>query len=51
MIIKKMKNRVNEVLIRFSKDHGVKLVATNNTYYADKSDANAHDIFVVCKRR
>jgi DNA polymerase-3 subunit alpha len=42
-------NRVNEVLIRFAKDHDIKLVATNNTYYANKSDANAHDILLCVK--
>src|SRR5690606_10367990 len=28
-------NRVNEVLVKFSKKHGVKLIATNNTYYCE----------------
>ncbi|OIQ30042.1 MAG: DNA polymerase III subunit alpha [Bacteroidetes bacterium MedPE-SWsnd-G2] len=42
-------NRVNKVLIEFSKKHNVKCVATNNTYYADKSDANAHDILLCVK--
>lgn len=41
--------RVNEVLIRFSKKHNVKLLATNNTYYMDKSDAESHDI-LLCLR-
>ena len=36
-------------LFVFLKDHNVKLVATNNTYYADKSDANAHDILLCVK--
>ncbi|GAA3583119.1 DNA polymerase III subunit alpha [Snuella lapsa] len=42
-------NRVNPVLIEFSKKHNVKLVATNNTYYCDKEDANAHDILLCVK--
>ncbi|WP_250433236.1 DNA polymerase III subunit alpha [Hanstruepera flava] len=42
-------NRVNQVLIEFSKKHDVKLVATNNTYYVDKEDANAHDILLCVK--
>jgi DNA polymerase-3 subunit alpha len=42
-------NRVNETLIRFSKKHGVKLVATNNTYYLDKSDAVSHDVLLCVK--
>ena len=40
---------VNEVLIRFSEKHGVKLVATNNTYYIDKEDATSHDILLCVK--
>ncbi|KJD36904.1 DNA polymerase III subunit alpha [Tamlana sedimentorum] len=42
-------NRVNTVLIEFSKKHNVKLVATNNTYYCKKEDANAHDILLCVK--
>ena len=41
--------RVNKVLIEFSKKHDVKLVATNNTYYVEKEDANAHDILLCVK--
>ena len=41
--------RVNQVLIEFSKKHDVKLVATNNTYYANQEDANAHDILLCVK--
>lgn len=36
-------NRINEVLIEFSKKHNVKVVATNNVFYIDKEDADAHD--------
>jgi DNA polymerase-3 subunit alpha len=42
-------NRVNPVLIQFSKKHDVKLVATNNTYYIDQENANAHDILLCVK--
>ncbi|WP_281986722.1 DNA polymerase III subunit alpha [Aquimarina aggregata] len=42
-------NRVNQVLIDFSKKHGIKTVATNNTYYCEKEDANAHDILLCVK--
>ena len=31
------------------KKHQVKLVATNNTYYVNKEDANAHDILLCVK--
>ena len=42
-------NRVNKTLIEFSKKHDVKLIATNNTYYVNKEDANAHDILLCVK--
>lgn len=42
-------NRINPVLIEFSKKHQIKLVATNNTYYCEKEDANAHDILLCVK--
>ena len=42
-------NRVNPVLIDFAKKHDIKLVATNNTYYSKKEDANAHDILLCVK--
>ncbi len=41
--------RANETLIRFSKKHNIKLIATNNTYYLDKKDAEAHDILLCVK--
>src|SRR6056297_43421 len=42
-------DRVNQVLVRMAKDYKVKLVATNNTYYCDKTDAEAHDILLCVK--
>tara|TARA_R110002124_G_scaffold120895_6_gene278998 strand:- start:58719 stop:62954 length:4236 start_codon:yes stop_codon:yes gene_type:complete len=42
-------DRVNSVLVDFSKKHEVKLVACNNTYYIDKENANAHDILLCVK--
>ncbi|WP_106790679.1 DNA polymerase III subunit alpha [Aquimarina sp. Aq78] len=42
-------NRVNQVLIQFAKKHNIKTVATNNTYYCEKEDANAHDILLCVK--
>ncbi|WP_339623154.1 DNA polymerase III subunit alpha [uncultured Winogradskyella sp.] len=42
-------NRVNPVLIQFAKKHNIKLVATNNTYYVDQENANAHDILLCVK--
>lgn len=41
--------RVNPVLIEFSKTHNIKLIATNNTYYIEKENANAHDILLCVK--
>jgi len=42
-------NRVNPVLIKLARQHDVKLIASNNTYYAKQSDANAHDILLCVK--
>jgi DNA polymerase-3 subunit alpha len=42
-------NRVNETLVRFSEKHHVKLVATNNTFYLNKSDAISHDVLLCVK--
>lgn len=42
-------NRVNQTLIELAKKHNVKLVATNNTYYVNKTDAHAHDILLCVK--
>jgi DNA polymerase-3 subunit alpha len=42
-------NRVNETLVKLAREHDVKLVATNNTYYAMQEDANAHDILLCVK--
>ncbi|MEJ6736049.1 MAG: DNA polymerase III subunit alpha, partial [Flavobacteriales bacterium] len=41
--------RVNSVLIPMAKKHQVKMVASNNTYYINKEDANAHDILLCVK--
>ncbi|HEX8607851.1 MAG TPA: DNA polymerase III subunit alpha, partial [Pedobacter sp.] len=42
-------NIVNASLISLARKHDVKLVATNNTYYINKKDANAHDILLCVK--
>ncbi|WP_228850317.1 DNA polymerase III subunit alpha [Aegicerativicinus sediminis] len=42
-------NRVNTSLVELAAKHNVKIVATNNTYYANKEDANAHDILLCVK--
>ena len=38
--------RVNQVFKQFSQKYGVKLVATNNTFYIDQKDADAHDALI-----
>ncbi|MCC5943195.1 MAG: DNA polymerase III subunit alpha [Balneolaceae bacterium] len=35
--------RVNSVLLKFAEKYGIKIIATNNTFYIDKKDAKAHD--------
>ncbi|MGJ8759085.1 MAG: DNA polymerase III subunit alpha [Polaribacter sp.] len=40
---------VNETLLKFSKKHDVKIIATNNTFYLEQKDANAHDILLCVK--
>ncbi|WP_350284642.1 DNA polymerase III subunit alpha [uncultured Croceitalea sp.] len=42
-------DRVNKVLFQFAKKHGIKLVASNNTYYGNKEDADAHDVLLCVK--
>nr|WP_299488169.1 DNA polymerase III subunit alpha [uncultured Allomuricauda sp.] len=42
-------DRVNQVLVPLAKKHEVKIIATNNTYYCDKKDAEAHDILLCVK--
>lgn len=42
-------NRVNADIIKLSRKHNVKVVATNNTYYTEEKDAHAHDILLCVK--
>ncbi|PWL29453.1 MAG: DNA polymerase III subunit alpha [Fluviicola sp. XM-24bin1] len=42
-------DRVNETLIRLANKHEVKLIASNNTYYIEKEDAEAHDVLLCVK--
>lgn len=42
-------NRVNNSLIDLARKHNVKTIATNNIFYINKEDANAHDI-LLCVR-
>ncbi|MEC8853528.1 MAG: DNA polymerase III subunit alpha, partial [Bacteroidota bacterium] len=40
---------VNEALVKFAEKYGVKIIASNNVYYLEKEDANAHDILLCVK--
>ncbi|MGB0177461.1 MAG: DNA polymerase III subunit alpha, partial [Owenweeksia sp.] len=40
---------VNQTLLRFAEKYEVKYFASNNVYYLDKEDANAHDILLCVK--
>ena len=42
-------DKVNEVMLSFAKKHQVKVVASNETYYLEKDDSNAHDILLCVK--
>lgn len=42
-------DRVNETLIKLARKHNVKLVATNNTFYIEKNDSEAHDVLLCVK--
>ncbi|OJJ21067.1 DNA polymerase III subunit alpha [marine bacterium AO1-C] len=41
--------RVTEVLLNFAAKYGVKPIATNNVYYIDAKDADAHDSLLCVK--
>lgn len=40
---------INKILLEWSEKHQVKVVASNNTYYAKRENANAHDILLCVK--
>ncbi|QBA63208.1 DNA polymerase III subunit alpha [Muriicola soli] len=42
-------NRANPVLLAMARKLGIKVVASNNTYYCKKEDAEAHDILLCVK--
>ncbi len=39
-------DKCNEVLIRWSKEYGVKMICTNDSHYVDQRDSEAHDILL-----
>ena len=40
---------INKVLIAFARKYNVKIIASNNVYYLEKEDAEAHDILLCVK--
>lgn len=42
----KDQEKVNSVLLKFSEKFGVPVIASNDSHYVDKQDANAHDILL-----
>ena len=40
---------VNEVLLAFSKKHGVKVVAANDNFYINQEEAESHDVLLCVK--
>jgi DNA polymerase-3 subunit alpha len=38
--------KVNQVLLRFARKYGVKVIASNDSHYVDASDFTAHDILL-----
>ncbi len=38
--------KVNEVLLRFARKYNVPIIASNDSHYVDREDANAHDILL-----
>ena len=42
-------DRANEVLLTLAEKYSIPIVATNNTYYIKKEEANAHDILLCVK--
>src|SRR5690606_31374422 len=39
-------NKVNQVLMKFAKEYGVKVIASNDSHYVDQEDWVAHDILL-----
>jgi DNA polymerase-3 subunit alpha len=38
--------KVNEVLVKFARKYNVPIIASNDSHYVDRQDANAHDILL-----
>tara|TARA_B100000524_G_scaffold348479_1_gene253306 strand:+ start:10515 stop:14885 length:4371 start_codon:yes stop_codon:yes gene_type:complete len=44
-----LESRLNPSLVRLANKHGVKLIATNNSFYVEKEDSVAHDVLLCVK--
>ncbi len=42
----KEQDEINEVLLRFARKYQVPVIATNDSHYTEREDANAHDILL-----
>ncbi|MDA9892485.1 DNA polymerase III subunit alpha [Flavobacteriaceae bacterium] len=42
-------DRANSILVKLAQQYDIPLIATNNTYYTKKEEANAHDILLCVK--
>ncbi|MCF1714816.1 DNA polymerase III subunit alpha [Flavihumibacter sp. RY-1] len=42
----KEQEQINQTLLKFAKKYNVPVIATNDSHYTDKDDANAHDILL-----
>ena len=42
-------DRLNQLLVDLANKHGVKIIASNNTFYLEQKDAVAHDILLCVK--
>jgi DNA polymerase-3 subunit alpha len=42
----KEQEQINQILLKFAKKYNVPVIATNDSHYTDKDDANAHDILL-----
>ncbi|SHK05166.1 DNA polymerase III subunit alpha [Rhodothermus profundi] len=38
--------KVNAILLRWAREYGVKVIATNDVHYVDRTDAEAHDVLL-----
>ncbi len=44
-------HRVNAVLLRWADEYGVRVMATNDVHYVERSDAEAHDVLLCIQTR